>query len=235
MNCRSFILVVKYIVYYRDIPEHLATAFWEKTVQDHYHTYEPKNGHGLRHDPISSIVGPRVIGWIGTQDTAGQPNLAPYSFCNIFNYKPALIAFSSVGYKDSVRNAIETGVFTWNLATRPLAEAVNQSSLEQPVNEFELTQLTPVAGQLVAAPRVAQSPVSIECKVTQHFQMTDQHQDALNTWMVIGEVVAVHIDPALIKDGIYHCAAAQPILRGGGPADYYEISDQTLFHMYRPK
>lgn len=203
-------------------------------MQDHYHFYEPKNGHGLRHDPISSIVGPRVIGWIGSQDTNGKPNLAPYSFCNIFNYRPALIAFSSVGYKDSVKNAIETGVFTWNLATRPLAEAVNQSSLEQPVNEFELTELSPLPSRLVAAPRVAQSPVSIECKVSQHFQMTDQDGQALETWMVIGEVIGVHIDPALIKDGIYHCASGQPILRGGGPADYYEITDQTLFHMYRP-
>lgn len=204
-------------------------------MQDHYHSYEPKNGHGLRHDPISSIVGPRVIGWIGTQDPHGHPNLAPYSFCSIFNYHPALIAFSSVGYKDSVKNAIETGEFTWNLATRPLAESVNQSSLEQPVNEFELTGLKPLAGQLIAAPRVAQSPVSIECKVAQHFQMVNQAGEALNTWMVIGEVVAVHIEPSLIKEGIYHCAAAQPILRGGGPADYYEITDQTLFPMYRPK
>lgn len=204
-------------------------------MQEHYHFYEPKNGHGLRHDPISSIVGPRVIGWIGTQDAEGQPNLAPYSFCNIFNYRPALIAFSSVGYKDSVKNAIETGVFTWNLATRPLAEEVNQSSLEQPVNEFELTQLSPIASKLITAPRVAQSPASIECKVTQHFQMRDQNNELLDTWMVIGEAVAVHIDPALIKDGIYHCASAQPILRGGGPADYYEVTDQSLFHMYRPK
>lgn len=204
-------------------------------MQSDYHFYEPLKGHGLKHDPISSIVGPRVIGWIGTHSTDGQANLAPYSFCNIFNYRPPLIAFSSVGYKDSVRNAIETGVFTWNLATRPLAEAVNQSSLEQPVDEFELTQLSPLPSKLIHAPRVAQSPVSIECKITQHFQMQDHQGEKVNTWMVIGEAVGVHISPELIKDGIYHCASGQPILRGGGPADYYEITDQTLFHMYRPK
>lgn len=205
------------------------------SVQNHYHFYEPLKGHGLRHDPISSIVGPRVIGWIGTQDAQGQPNLAPYSFCNIFNYRPPMIAFSSVGFKDSARNAIETGVFTWNLATKDLAEAMNQSSLEQPVNEFELAQLTPIMGKLIAAPRVGQSPVSIECKVSQHFQMQDHEGNLLNTWMVIGEAVAVHIDPAHIKDDIYHCASTRPILRGGGAGDYYEITDDTLFDMRRPK
>ena len=204
-------------------------------MQNHYHFYEPLKGHGLRHDPISSIVGPRVIGWIGTQDTAGNPNLAPYSFCNIFNYQPPVIAFSSVGYKDSVRNAIKTGVFTWNLASRDLAEPMNQSSTMQAVNEFEFAQLTPIAGQLVAAPRVGESHVSIECKVTQHFQLTDHQGEAIDTWMVLGEAVGVHINPALIKDGIYHCAAGRPILRGGGPGDYYEINDDTLFDMRRPK
>ena len=202
-------------------------------MQHDYHSYEPNQGHGLRYDPISAIVGPRVIGWIGTQNAAGDTNLAPYSFCNIFNYRPPIIAFSSVGYKDSVRNAIETGVFTWNLATRPLAEPMNLTSVERPVNEFELSQLTPIASLHIAAPRVGESPVSLECRVTQHFplQKLDGQTD---TWMVLGEVVAVHISPALIKDGVYHTAAARPILRGGGPGDFFEVSDQTLFDMRRP-
>lgn len=204
-------------------------------MQGHYHFYEPLKGHGLRHDPISSIVGPRVIGWIGTQNTAGDINLAPYSFCNIFNYQPPIIAFSSVEFKDSVRNAIETGVFTWNLATMPLARQMNQTSTMQPVNEFEFAGLTPVPGKLVAAPRVGESPATIECRVTKHFQLTDHQQQPLDTWMVLGEAVAVHIHPDLVREGIYECAAARPILRGGGPGDYYEITNDTLFDMRRPK
>ncbi|MFX7140009.1 flavin reductase family protein, partial [Acinetobacter baumannii] len=70
-----------------------------------FHRYEPRHGHGLAHDPIPSILGPRPIGWISTLNAAGRPNLAPYSFCNIFNYRPPIVAFASVGKKDSVRNA----------------------------------------------------------------------------------------------------------------------------------
>ncbi len=70
--------------------------------RDHY--YEPRNGHGLPHDPFNAIVGPRPIGWISSQDAEGRHNLAPYSFFNAFNYVPPIIGFSSIGYKDTVRN-----------------------------------------------------------------------------------------------------------------------------------
>lgn len=204
-------------------------------MQNHYYSYEPREGHGLKHDPISGIVGPRIIGWIGTESVSGEINLAPYSFCSLFNYHPPVIAFSSVGYKDSVRNAIESKVFTWNLASHALAHSMNQSSTMQAVNEFEFAQLTPVDSQLIQAPRVGESQVSIECRVTKHFQMTNYNGEALDTWMVLGEAVAIHIDPKLIKDGIYHCGAAKPLLRGGGAGDYYVINDDTLFDMRRPK
>jgi flavin reductase (DIM6/NTAB) family NADH-FMN oxidoreductase RutF len=73
------------------------------------HSYEPRAGHGLRHDPLNAIVAPRPIGWISTVSAAGVRNLAPYSFFNAFNYKPPIIGFSSTGWKDSVRNIEETG------------------------------------------------------------------------------------------------------------------------------
>src|SRR5690625_5127076 len=93
--------------------------------------YELKKGHGLPHDLMNAIVGPRVIGLIGTRSQQGVLNLAPYSFFNLFNYRPPILGFSSIGYKDSVRNAIETGEFSWNLATQTLATAMNQSSTTQ--------------------------------------------------------------------------------------------------------
>ncbi|AMP37658.1 flavin reductase family protein [Ralstonia solanacearum] len=204
---------------------------------DDVFSYAIQAGHGLPHDPIPAILGPRPIGWISTRDAEGRLNLAPYSFFNIFNYKPPLVAFSSVGKKDSVRNAEATGEFVYNLATRPLAEQVNQTSIDAPpgVDEFALTGLTPARCIEVAAPRVAQSPVSLECKVTQVQQLAGIDGVALNTWMVFGEVVAVHIDRALLRDGIYDTAAAQPILRAGGPADYFEVLPQGRFRMYRPR
>lgn len=108
--------------------------------------YEPANGHGLPHDPFNAIVGPRPIGWISSQDEQGRLNLAPYSFFNAFNYIPPIIGFSSVGRKDSLNNIEKTGEFAWNLATRPLAEAMNQScaAVAADVDEFALSGLTPV-------------------------------------------------------------------------------------------
>ena len=118
--------------------------------------YEPRNGHGLPHDPFNAIVGPRPIGWVSTKSAAGILNLAPYSFFNAFNYVPPIIGFSSVGAKDSLRNVQETGEFVWNLVTRPLAEAMNKTCAPVPpdVNEFELAGLTPQASNIVQVPRV---------------------------------------------------------------------------------
>jgi flavin reductase (DIM6/NTAB) family NADH-FMN oxidoreductase RutF len=94
---------------------------------DEQYFYQPAQGHGLPHDPFNAIVGPRPIGWISTRAADGALNLAPYSFFNAFNYTPPLIGFASLGRKDTLRNIEETGEFVWNLATRPLAEAMNAS------------------------------------------------------------------------------------------------------------
>lgn len=199
--------------------------------------YEPARGHGLPHDPFNAIIAPRPIGWISTQDAEGRLNLAPYSFFNGFNYTPPIIGFSSVSRKDSLANAGATGEFCWNLATRPLAEAMNQScaGVAPEVDEFAMSGLTPVASKVVAPPRVLESPVSFECKVSQIIQLRDAAQVPVPTWLVLGEVVAVHIAKSLLVEGIYDTAAAEPIMRGGGPADYFGLSGETRFKMYRPK
>ncbi|RZJ04962.1 MAG: flavin reductase family protein [Haliea sp.] len=182
------------------------------------HYYEPAAGHGLRHDPFNAMVGPRPIGWISSQGRDGRLNLAPYSFFNAFNYTPPLVGFASVGAKDSLRNIRETGEFGWNLATRPLAEQMNASGATVPpdVNEFELAGLTQAASRRIAVPRVAESPLSFECRLTQILQLQGVDGVPVDTWMIFGEVVAVHIAGHLIKDGIYDTAAAEPILRCGG-------------------
>ncbi|WP_312955683.1 flavin reductase family protein [Stutzerimonas nitrititolerans] len=206
-------------------------------MHDDMHYYEPAQGHGLPHDPFNAIIAPRPIGWISTQDAEGRLNLAPYSFFNGFNYTPPIIGFSSVSRKDSLNNAEATGEFCWNLATRPLAEAMNQScaAVAPEVDEFALSGLTPVASRLVAVPRVLESPVSFECKVTQIIQLQGADQTLVSSWLVLGEVVAVHIAQALLVDGIYDTAAGEPILRGGGPADYFQLGREANFKMYRPK
>ena len=200
------------------------------------HFYEPRHGHGLPHDPFNAIVGPRPIGWISTQSASGAVNLAPYSFFNAFNYTPPIVGFASIGYKDTVRNAEQTGEFAWNLVTRPLAEAMNQTCAAVPpeVNEFTLAGLTPVASRLIAVPRVLESPVSFECRCTQIIQLQGVGGDKVPTWLVMGEVVAVHIAQAFLKDGIYDTAAAGHVLRAGGPADYFSVGPGQLFKMRRP-
>jgi len=206
-------------------------------MADDIHFYEPAQGHGLPHDPFNAMVGPRPIGWVSTQDAKGRRNLAPYSFFNAFNYTPPLVGFASLGEKDSLRNIRETGEFGWNLVTRPLAEAMNQSCAAVPpeVDEFTLAGLTPIASRLIGAPRVAESPVSFECRLTQLIQLEGADGSKLPTWLVLGEVVGVHIARYLLKDGIYDTAAAEPVLRGGGPADYFAIRPDNLFKMFRPR
>ena len=202
----------------------------------HQHFYEPRLGHGLAHDPLNAIVAPRPIGWISTLSPSGVANLAPYSFFNLFAYRPPLIGFSSQGWKDSVANAEASSEFVWNLATRAQAEQMNASSaaVGPEVDEFELAGLSKLPSKLVAAPRVMGSPVHFECKVTQILRLATKEGEAIDQWLVLGEAVGIHIDAALIEDGVYQTAKARPIVRGGGPADYFEIAEDALFQMHRP-
>ena len=206
-------------------------------MTDDIHYYEPSKGHGLPHDPFNAMVGPRPIGWISSQDSAGNLNLAPYSFFNAFNYTPPIIGFASIGAKDSLRNIQETGEFGWNLVTRPLAEQMNAScaAVGPEISEFELTGLTPVASRNIKVPRVAESPVSFECKLTQIVQLHGVDGVLVPTWLVLGEVVGVYIARRLLKDGVYDTTAAEPVLRGGGPADYFAVTSENNFKMFRPR
>lgn len=200
------------------------------------HFYEPSKGHGLPHDPFNAIVGPRPIGWVSTRGRDGTLNLAPYSFFNAFNYTPPIIGFSSNGAKDSLRNGRETGEFVWNLATRSLAEQMNATCASVPygTDEFTLAGLTPVPSRLVSVPRVAESPVNFECKVTEIVQLKGHDGTPAAAWLVLGEVVAVHIARHLLRNGVFDTFGAQVILRAGGPSAYAEISPDSRFDMRRP-
>lgn len=135
-----------------------------------------------------------------------------------------------------MRNVRATGEFVWNLATRALAAQMNATSgsVAREVSEFEVAGLTPVAAEKVGAPRVGESPVSFECRVTQVVQLTDHRQSPMPNWVVFGEVVAVHIARWLLVDGVYDTAAARPILRAGGTDAYVEVTPQSVFRMKRP-
>jgi flavin reductase (DIM6/NTAB) family NADH-FMN oxidoreductase RutF len=201
-----------------------------------YFSYEPALGHGLPHDPFNAIVGPRPIGWIGSRSVQGVLNIAPYSFFNAFNYIPPIIGFSSIGYKDSVRNIEENGEFTWNLVTRDLLEKMNQTCAPLPPeqSEFGFAGLTPLDSDLISAPRVLESPVTFECQKIGITQLQTKEGEKINSWLIMGEVIRVHIACNLLVNGIYKTELAGHILRGGGPADYFTIGPDQLVKLGRP-
>ncbi|GAB3104683.1 flavin reductase family protein [Aestuariicella hydrocarbonica] len=203
---------------------------------DNIHSYRVGES-SLPHDPISSIIGPRPIGWISTLSVDGIANLAPYSFFTVVNYQPPMVMFSSVTKKDSVTNAEQTGEFVVNLATRALAEKINLSSsaLLPEQDEIQFCGLTPAPSLEIKPPRVAESPVSLECRVTRIEPLLGLNSQTLDTWVTYGEVVAVNIDNALLKNGIFDTSSAGIILRAGGPADYFEVLAEGKFQMHRPR
>ena len=200
------------------------------------HIYEPRTGHGLRHDPFNAIVGPRPIGWISTRAQGGGANLAPYSFFNALCYLPPLIGFASTGRKDSLANVEATGEFCWNLVTKALGAKMNLTSAGAPsdVDEFMLAGLTAAPSRLVTAPRVKESPVNFECKVAQVIRLHGADGTPADSWFVVGEVVCVYIDPRFIRDGVYQTAETHPILRAGRLGDYIEVRPDAVFEMPRP-
>ncbi|ODN72027.1 flavin reductase family protein [Methylobrevis pamukkalensis] len=197
--------------------------------------YDPRHEpHGLPHDPFHAIVVPRPIGWISTRAATGVANLAPYSFFNAFSTNPYIVGFSSTGRKDTIANVEATGAFVCNLATFDLRAAMNASSapVGPEVDEFVLAGLTAVPSRLVAAPRVAEARVALECLHTGTIPLRDAAGGRERAWLVLGEVVGIHIDDSILKDGMIDTAALMPIARLGY-RDYAVVD--RVFAMDRPK
>ena len=196
--------------------------------------YQPRNGHGLPHDPFKAIIAPRPIGWISSVDGAGRVNLAPYSFFNGFASFPPVIGFSNEGRKDSLRNVEANGEFVASLVSGDLAREMNITSapVAHGVDEMQLAGLEAAPSTLVKPPRVARAAAALECKVTQIIQIQGVGGQLLDTWLVLGEVVGVHIDDRFLVDGIFDTLAAHLIARMGYRGDYTEVANK--FEMIRP-
>ncbi|MBO0344263.1 flavin reductase family protein [Roseibium limicola] len=195
--------------------------------------FEPRTGHSLPHDPFRAIVAPRPIGWISSVSADGVVNLAPYSFFNAIAGNPPMVMFASEGIKDSITNVQASGEFVVNLATKALADRMNETSRAHPanVNEFEAAGLTMVESRMISAPRVAETPAALECKVTQILPLKDLNGDAGERVMAIAEVVGVHIDEAYLTEGLFDMVKAGTIARCG----YWDYQLTTeLFNMPRP-
>jgi flavin reductase (DIM6/NTAB) family NADH-FMN oxidoreductase RutF len=198
--------------------------------------YEPHNRDRaiLPHDPFKALVAPRPIGWVSTLSADGVLNLAPYSFFNAVGERPAMLAFSSTGFKHSASFAGDSGDFVWNLPTYGLREAMNATSAEvdREVNEFELAGLEMAPSRLVAPPRVAASPCALECRVVHRLEIHDVEGRPTDQHITVGQVVGVHLDERYIVDGRVDTVALSPIARCGYRGDYTVV--ERLFEMLRP-
>lgn len=195
--------------------------------------YEPPNGHGLPHDPFKAIVAPRPIGWISTLDATGRPNLAPYSFFNAVCDRPPMVMFSSAGRKHSASNAAATGEFVCNFASFALRREMNASSAElaEGEDEFVFAGLEPAPSRLVAPPRVARSPAALECRTLSVAELHDLGGRATDRFVVVGQVVGVHIADEFLVDGLFDAGAAGSLARCGY-MDYAAVFE--TFAMRRP-
>jgi flavin reductase (DIM6/NTAB) family NADH-FMN oxidoreductase RutF len=187
----------------------------------------------LPRDPFKAIVAPRPIGWISTRALDGRVNLAPYSFFNGFNSAPPIVGFSSEGDKDSVTFARESGEYVANFASFDLLHAISQTSAPLPrgQSEFAFAGLSTADCKLVKAPRVAASYASLECKVADIIPLKTTSGRSLNTFLVLGEVVAFHIEDRFIRDGRFDLAAAKAVARCGYQ-DYAVV--ENLIALARP-
>ncbi|WP_166417419.1 flavin reductase family protein [Cochlodiniinecator piscidefendens] len=198
--------------------------------------YQPKDGHGLPHNPFNAIVSPRPIGWISTRDKNGQDNIAPYSFFNAVAYEPPQVMFASTGKKDdqqdskdTVSNIQETGAFCVNVVGFSELHAMNLTSGDYPASEDEFTRanLEKTECQQISCPRIAHAPASLECKLTQIIRLP-----GANNFAVFGEVIGVHIRDDCVVDGHFDVTTYQPLARLGY-RDYTHVTD--VFSLERPE
>jgi flavin reductase (DIM6/NTAB) family NADH-FMN oxidoreductase RutF len=184
-------------------------------------------------DPFKGLVVPRPIGWISSMNKAGQVNLAPYSFFNGVLSHPRIVSFCSESEKDAAAFAIESGEFAWSMATWNLREKMNATSegLPRGQSEFAHAGLATAPCRLVRAPRVADSPAAMECKVTQVVRVLDVDGRETSGVVVYGQVIGMHIDERFMKNGRFDLGAVRPIARCG--YDEYAVVER-VFSMQRP-
>jgi flavin reductase (DIM6/NTAB) family NADH-FMN oxidoreductase RutF len=159
---------------------------------------------------LTALVVPRPIAWISTVSADGIGNLAPHSFFSVACARPPIVSWTSVGRKDTLANVLATGEFVVNLATFPHLDLVNDSSAAFGADVDEATELDiPMeASELVAPQRVVNSPASLECRLHSTIELGD-------SVLVLGDVVAITCDPAVMVDGHPEIGRLEPVSRLG--------------------
>jgi len=197
-----------------------------------------KQDHGMPVDPFKSLVGPRPIGWITTVDGEGRVNLAPFSFYNGVSDSPHMVMYSAGGSygdtpaKHSLLNVRQTGEFVVNVVSEELKDAMNATAaqVEMGIDEMKLAGLDPAPSRLVKPPRVARSPAALECRLWKTVELPGNGTQVPYT-MVIGQVVGIHIDDRIVKDGRIDTLAFKPVGRLGY-SEYTTVDN--VWRMRRP-
>ena len=197
--------------------------------------YRPKDGHGLPHNPFNAIVTPRPIGWISTEDKAGNRNLAPYSFFNAVAYVPPQVMFSSTGVKsdqngtkDSVANIRETEEFCVNIVQYAMKDQMNASSqtFKKEDDEFLKAGIEALPCDTIKGFRVCDAPAGLECKMTQIIKLPGEAN-----FVVFGEVTGIHMRDDCLVDGMFDIRKFRPLARLGY-RDYSVVDN--IFSLNRP-
>lgn len=199
--------------------------------------YRTDEASPLRRNPLTAIVSPRPIAWISTRSLSGRTNLSPYSFFNAVAYDPPQVIVSSVGAKpdrpmgkDSLFNAVETGVFCINIAGHADREAVNESSAPFPaeVSEFDALNIPAAECLTIDCPRVADAPAALECRLLRHLPLEGE-----GNHLLIARIEAIHLrDDCVTADGLFDVTRYQPLARLG----YQDFAGvEAIFAMPRPR
>ena len=160
---------------------------------------------------LNSVVVPRPIAWVCSRSADGVLNLAPHSFYTVACVDPPVVQFTSVGRKDSLRNVEVTGEFTVSLTPEALFEQVNATGTDFPagLSEAEECGVRLEPSDRVGVPRVAESPVSVECTLHSTVRLGD-------STVVFGRVQAISARAAAVRDGRPRIEHLQPLARLGG-------------------
>jgi flavin reductase (DIM6/NTAB) family NADH-FMN oxidoreductase RutF len=195
---------------------------------------DPRNFEGFNR-VLTGVVVPRPIAFVSTISADGVLNLAPYSFFNAVAYDPPTIVFSSSRHagskrKDTLANIERTDEFVVNVVVDDIAEAMNRTAAEFPaeISEFDVAGLTPAPSDIVKPPRVAESPVNMECRLNQVVPIGQGHHQH---GLVIGEIVLMHIRDDIISGHRINHHLLKPTGRLAGSM-YCHTAD--VFEMVRP-
>jgi len=159
---------------------------------------------------LTAVVVPRPIAWVSSTSADGIDNLAPHSFFNVACHQPPIIQFTSVGRKDTLRNVEATGEFVVNLASEPLLDQVNATATDFPrgVSEFDAVGVGREPSLRVKPPRVAASPVALECRLHSTLRLGD-------STVVFGSVVHAAVVADALVDGHPEFSRLRPLARLG--------------------